>query len=288
MAQSTPNGARVAVLFPGQGSQTPEMRDDVARLRPDLLELTTEVVGEDPFARVEDGTRYQQPAILCASLAAWGELASNGEPEPELAAGHSMGEFAALAAAGALSEEDALRLVSRRGQLMDKAASVGPPGGMMAVLKGEPGDAERLAEDHGLTVANDNAPGQVVLSGGEDGLRAAERAAKERGLRAVRLPVSGAFHSPAMEPAEGPLREALDAATVRDPRFPVLSSITARPFSDVRAELASALTHPVRWRDTLAALRESGARRFVEVGPGKVLTGLVRRTLDDVEAVAHA
>jgi [acyl-carrier-protein] S-malonyltransferase len=273
---------RTAVLFPGQGSQTDAMRETTARLRPDLVTLADEIVGEDPFARVDEGTRFQQPAIFCASVAGFGAL----EVEPDLAAGHSLGEFGALAAAGAIDETDALELVALRGRVMDAAACDGPPAGMLAVLKGKPGDAEDIARDHGLTVANDNAPGQVVLSGAADALDEATETAERQGLRAMRLPVRGPFHSPAMEPAVPQLRAALERTSVHAPRFPVFSSITAKPFANVRDELALALTHGVRWRETLLALREAGAQRFAETGPGKVITGLVRRTLPEVEAFA--
>jgi [acyl-carrier-protein] S-malonyltransferase len=273
---------RTAVLFPGQGSQTDDMRDTAVRLRPDLVRLARDVVGEDPFARVEDGTRFQQPAIFCASLAGFDAL----DLEPDAAAGHSLGEFGALAAAGAIDATDALVLVAARGRLMDAAACDGPPAGMLAVLKGDPGDLEGIARDLDLTVANDNAPGQVVLSGPADALDKAADAADRAGMRAMRLPVKGSFHSPAMESAVPKLRAALDRVPVRRPRYPVFSSITARPFGDIRHELALALTHGVRWRETLLAMRDAGLRRFAETGPGKVVTGLVRRTLPDVEAFA--
>ena len=277
-----PEADRTAVVFPGQGSQTDDMRAAAQAVRPDLVALAEEVVGEDPFARVDEGTRFQQPAIFCASLAGFNTL----DVTPAAAAGHSLGEFSALAAAGAIDEDDALRLVALRGRVMDAAAQEGPPGGMLAVLKGEPGQAEALARAADVVVANDNAPGQIVLSGPVEALDAAAVAAERDGLRAMRLPVSGSFHSPAMEPATDQLRAALRGVEVRRPRFPVLSSIFARPFGHVRLELALALTHPVRWRQTLLALRDAGIRRFVETGPGKVVTGLVRRTLPDVEAVA--
>ena len=277
-----PEADRTAVVFPGQGSQTDDMRAAAQAVRPDLVALAEEVVGEDPFARVDEGTRFQQPAIFCASLAGFNTL----DVTPAAAAGHSLGEFSALAAAGAIDEDDALRLVALRGRVMDAAAQEGPPGGMLAVLKGEPGQAEAIARAADVVVANDNAPGQIVLSGPVDALDAAAVAAERDGLRAMRLPVSGSFHSPAMEPATDQLRAALRGVEVRRPRFPVLSSIFARPFGHVRLELALALTHPVRWRQTLLALRDAGIRRFVETGPGKVVTGLVRRTLPDVEAVA--
>jgi malonyl CoA-acyl carrier protein transacylase len=276
-----------AVLFPGQGSQTPEMRDVVARRCPDLVERCLELVGEDPFVRVEESTRFQQPAIFCASWAGWTALPD----EPCAAAGHSLGELAALAAAGVLQLDDALRLVVLRGELM---AEADPHGSMVALVGATAEDAAAIAETAGIVVANDNAPGQIVLAGPRDRLTQVEDLAGERGLRAIALPVAGAFHSPSMEPAVAPFRAALDAADIAEPRFPVISCATAEPFTDVRAELAQALTRPVRWRETFQALHEAGARRFVEVGPGKVLARLGKRIVDgtrvqtvDLE-VAHA
>ncbi len=277
--------ARTALLFPGQGSQTPDMRQTVARQRPDLLHAVVATVGEDPFARVEEGTRFAQPAIFCASLAGWRGL---GEPPADLLAGHSLGELAALVAAGALAEADGLRLVALRGALMQRAGETAGAGGMLALLGS--GAAERAAElaaAHGLAVANDNSPGQVVLSGARDGLPGAAAAAEAIGLRAMAVPVTGAFHSPLMASAVPEFAAALAEVEFRPARATVLSAVTAAPFTDPRAELAAALTHAVRWRETMLALRALGAERFVEVGPGRVLTGLARRTVRDVELV-HA
>src|SRR4051794_32798768 len=144
---------QLAVLFPGQGSQTQGMRELVERLRPDLLELAPEAVGEDPFERVDEGTRFAQPAIFCAALAGWESLKEE-ELRPALLAGHSLGEVTALAAAGALSDADALRLVAARGRLMQEA---GGRGGMMAVRAAAP-EIGQTAAKHGLAVANDNSP----------------------------------------------------------------------------------------------------------------------------------
>jgi [acyl-carrier-protein] S-malonyltransferase len=264
------------VLFPGQGSQTAAMRDHVARRCPELLERCLELVGEDPFARVEESTRYQQPAIFCASWAGWTAL----DGAPAAAAGHSLGELAALAAAGVLAVEDALELVVLRGRLM---AEADPRGSMVALIGASEEDAEAIAEAAGVSVANDNAPGQIVVAGDRDRLAAVEPAAAERGVRAVPLPVAGAFHSPSMEPAVAPFRDALDAVAVGEPRFPVFSCAAARPFEDVRAELAAALVRPVRWRETFQALHDAGARTFVEVGPGKVLARLGKRIVAGVK-----
>ena len=270
-----------ALLFPGQGSQTDDMRADVEQHRPDLIELAEQEVGEDPFARVEENTRFAQPALFCASLAGLSRLEGL---EPEFYAGHSMGEIAALVAAESLSTEDGLRIVALRGRVMDEAAADAPDSGMLA-LRGDLELAQQLADRHGLTVANDNAPGQVVLSGHEEGLEAATSEAEEEGARTTRLPVAGGFHSPAIESAVPEFEQALAEIEFASPRAPVFSGVTAEPFDDPARQLVQSLTSPVRWREILLALHERGARRFVETGPGKVLTGLVKRTLDDVEAV---
>ncbi len=261
------------------------MRDAVAAQRPDLLALAAEVVGEDPFARVDDGTRFAQPAIYCASLVGWERLRDGGI-EAHALAGHSLGEVAALVVAGSLSAEDGLRLVATRGRLMQESGEAAGDGGMLALLgAGAAERAQEIAGPAGLTVANDNAPNQVVLSGSTTAFDDAGFTARGLGLRAVPLPVTGAFHSPAMAGALPELQAALAAVEVRAPQIPVLSSITTEPFDDVRARLADALTQPVRWRETVLALHARGITRFVETGPGRVLTGLARRIVPDAEAL---
>jgi [acyl-carrier-protein] S-malonyltransferase len=278
-----------AVLFPGQGSQTPEMRDAVRRRCPELYERCLDLVGEDPFLRVEESTRFQQPAIFCASWAGWTAL----RDEPTAAAGHSLGELAALAAAGVLTVDDALELVVLRGRLMAEADD---RGSMIALVGADEAEAKQVADAAGLPVANDNAPGQIVLAGDRDRFERAEEVAGELGKRAIRLPVAGAFHSPSMEPAVEPFRAALDDVALGEPRFTVFSCASAQPFSDVREELAQALVRPVRWRETFTALHDAGATRFIEVGPGKVLARLAKRivpgtkveTPSDAEQEVHA
>jgi [acyl-carrier-protein] S-malonyltransferase len=272
-----------AILFPGQGSQTPEMRDAVLRERPDLLELAAEAVGEDPFPRVDDGTAFAQPAIFCASLAGWEAL---GRPQGEYLAGHSLGEIGALVAAGCLSETDGLRLVAVRGRLMQDAGEQAGDGGMVALLGAAASErAHEVADAHALAVANDNSPQQVVLSGPREDLPKAAATAQELGLRAMILPVTGAFHSPMMASAAPAFAAALADVEVRPGHGIVVSAVTAEPFEDVRRQLVEALTSPVRWRETMLALHDREVSRFVEVGPGRVLTGLVRRTLRGVELV---
>jgi malonyl CoA-acyl carrier protein transacylase len=273
-----------AILFPGQGSQTDEMRDVVARAHPELLDLVTEIVAEDPFPRVAEGTNFAQPAIFCASIAGWRAL---GCPEGDFMAGHSLGELAALVAAGALDERDGLELVVLRGRLMQEAGDRAGDGGMVAVLgRGAAEHAEEIAQANGLAVANDNSPQQVVFSGDRSSLPAAVAHAEELGLRGTELDVSGAFHSPMMASAVPEFAAALKLAEFSTPRVPVYSAVTAQPFGeDPRRELTDGLTMPVRWREVMLALHEQGADRFVDVGPGRVLTGLAKRTLADVELV---
>ena len=270
----------IALLFPGQGSHAEGMEDPY-RGHP-LLERGLELLGHDPFERLSEGTRYQQPALFLCSVAAWDawrEEAGKDADEAIAAAGHSLGEYAALVAAGALEFDDAVALVDERAAAMADAGEQ-RAGGMVALLGGESRDVRALADRLGLVVANDNAPGQVVLSGPVEALDALEEVAREEtGARARRLDVTGAFHSPLMQPAAARLGGALERTPVHPMRIPVYSNSSAAPFTDVRAELAENLLRPVRWRETLLAMRAAGAERFVELGPGAVLTGLVKRTL---------
>jgi [acyl-carrier-protein] S-malonyltransferase len=280
-----------ALLFPGQGSQTADMCAVVEAYAPDLLELVLSEVDGDPFALADEGTAFAQPAIVCASLAHWERA---GRPDAAYLAGHSLGELSALAAGGALSAADAVRLAVVRGRLMQAAGSKAP-GGMMALL-GEAEEARAAAAASGVSVANDNGPTQLVVAGPESALDEAAAEAKARGVRTIRLAVSGAFHSSAIRSAVKPYRAALEEVPLEAPKVPVFSSSTAATFGAgpaIRDQLAIALIRPVRWRETMLELRGLGVDRFREVGPGKALTGMVRRAFDDADAavldeVAHA
>jgi len=265
--------ATIALLFPGQGSHAVGM-EEPHRDNP-LLRRGIELLGFDPFERLADGTRSHQPALFLCSMCQW---ASGDHPTPLAAAGHSLGEYAALTAAGAIDFEDAVRLVKARADAMAEAAA-SQPGGMVAMLGGDRDDVLELGADLGLSLANDNAPGQIVLSGAMASIDEAVTRADAIGCRARKLDVGGAFHSPLMAPAADALRTALDATTMEEPAFPVLSNGSTEPFADVRAELARNLLKPVRWRETLLALQAMGATDYVECGPGAVLRGLVKRTL---------
>ncbi len=295
----------LAFLFPGQGSQAPGMAADLYEIPQarDLLDqaddvlgfsLTGVMFGDDPDALKP--TEVTQPALYVHSLAASAVLAARGV-RPDLAAGHSLGEWSALAAVGAMSFADGLRAVRRRGELMAQAGDV-RPGAMSAVLGL---DAARLdavcqqATEAGpgeVVPANYNDPGQIVISGDAEAVERAGALATEAGARrVVPLPVSGAFHSPLMAFARDGLRETLDALDLGVPSCPVVLNVTAEPTTDpdaIRLRLLDQLTAPVRWAQSMERMQAEGAVRFVEVGTGKVLSGLVRRTLgrDAVSAQA--
>jgi malonyl CoA-acyl carrier protein transacylase len=273
-----------AVLFPGQGSLTPDAPEHARDVCPQLVELASELVGDDPFKLAHERTDFAQPAIFVASMAGWRE---RDLPNVVAMAGHSLGELTALAAAGAIDTEDALRLVVLRGRLMQEAAQ-GNGGGMIALLGGEPDAAQQLADEHGLTIANDNAPGQLVLSGPLAGIESLKRTAREHGFKALVLDVAGAFHSRAVASAHTPFLDALRAVRWSPPTVPVVSCVSAQPFTDAPQQLADALVSPVRWREVMTALFDLGARDFVDVGPGRVLARLVPRNLPEVQAHALA
>jgi [acyl-carrier-protein] S-malonyltransferase len=278
-----PNDA-VAGLFPGQGSHHEELREGVERFAPDLLERCCALVGEDPFARVADDTRFAQPAIYCASVASW--LAHGASVRPVALAGHSLGELSALVAGGALTPQAGLELAVRRGELM--SAACGREDGMLALLGASEAQAARLAAEQGVFVANHNSPDQVVLAGSLPRLRAAAGCVREWGARAVMLDVAGAFHTPGMEQAAKRFGVALASVELRTPAVPVISGASAKPFVDVRTELARAIVLPVRWRATMLALGRHGARAFIDFGPGAVLARLVRRNLPEARVIELA
>jgi malonyl CoA-acyl carrier protein transacylase len=251
---------------------------------PALLARAAELIGDDCFGRAGESTRYAQPAIFLSSLAAFTRLE---DADGAVAfAGHSLGELSALTAAGALAHEDALELVVLRGRLMDDSGRSSGDGTMLALLRGTPEVAAEVAAAAEVWVANDNAPGQVVLAGSRDALRHAAEIGREHGVRTLALDVTGAFHSPWMAAAQDPFREALERVEVGEPAVTVFSGLTAAPFGDVRDELAAALTSPVRWRETMSAMAAHGARTFIDVGPDQVLARLVSRNVDGARAIA--
>jgi [acyl-carrier-protein] S-malonyltransferase len=289
---SEPLGGAVAFIFSGQGSQTPGMGKELAgafSAAARVLQMADEVLGF-PLSRLcfegpaEELTRTEnaQPAIVAVSLAALAAFREICKVAPRLTAGHSLGEYSALAAAGALAETEAVRLVRLRGLFMAEAASAAP--GTMAAVIGLPAEeVERLcAEDGGVVVAaNFNTPEQTVISGEPEAVARVGAAARERGAkRVVPLAVSGAFHSPLMAPAAEKMRAVLQDAAVGTPSIPVVPNVTGEPTSDpeeIKKLLAAQITSPVQWVKSVNRMWECGVRTFVEFGPGQVLSGMVKR-----------
>ena len=281
-----------AGLFPGQGISAREVLGALDPGDP-LLGGAHEILGHDPRAEVarcaeEDDnelpTSLAQPALFGAGLAGWRRAQEEGKRFHYLA-GHSLGEYTALVAAGAVPPEDALEGVKVRAEAMQDSSRTFP-GGMAAVLKVDLPRAEEIAEQCGVYVANDNSPGQVVLSGPRDGLdRARGLVTQERG-RWIDLKVSGAFHSPAMADDAEPLARVLDKAEIAEPAIPVISNVTARPHGgpdEIRARLVEQLTSRVRFRESLEWLWDQGVRDYEDLGPGNVAGGLARRTFRSLE-----
>ena len=291
----------LALIFPGQGSQTVGMARALAAAESLAAETLREADGilGIPLSKLmaegpEDeltATRNAQPAILAHSVAILRVIQDRLGPVA-FTAGHSLGEFSAHVASGTLSFEDALTAVRLRGELMFDAG-LQRPGTMAAVLGLDDDTATEVCGrvDRGVCVpANFNAPGQVVVSGDVEGVKQLAEIAPEAGAKKViLLNVSGAFHSPLMEPAAAGLREHLDGVDFQDPTVPVISNVTARPVTlgaEARDLLVSQLTSPVRWGESIATMVEKGVDRFLELGPGKVLAGLNKRNAKGIPSIS--
>lgn len=292
---------KTALLFSGQGSQYVKMVKDLAiefDLAKDLTSLAdsvlnyklSEICFNGPIKKLKE-TRYTQPAIFLHSAIVF-ELLKD-KIKFEAVAGHSVGEYAALFAAGVIGFEDALKLVSFRGDLMFKAGEI-QPGTMFAVINLEDDKLiaicnELTKQDENLYVvaANFNSPGQIVVSGSAEYLRENSYRFREAGARLVKeLVVSGAFHSPLMESAKKELELAINNIKFNNAKVPIYSNVTAKPLTnaiEIKKALISQLTSPVLWTQTLSNMFTDGFQNFIELGPGNVLQGLVKRTLNDVE-----
>jgi [acyl-carrier-protein] S-malonyltransferase len=287
-----------AYVFPGQGAQFTGMGKDLyetSALAKELFEKANDILGFSITDIMFEGTAEQlketnvtQPAVFLHSVI----LAKTLENfKPEMVAGHSLGEFSALVANGALSFEDGLTLVSQRAQAMQKACEI-KPSTMAAVLGLEDNIVEEVCEaiDGIVVAANYNCPGQLVISGEFSAVEKACEAMKEAGAkRALILPVGGAFHSPMMEPAREELAAAIEATTFSTPICPVYQNVTASAVSDpteIKRNLITQLTAPVRWTQSVQQMIADGATSFTEVGPGKVLVGLVNKINREVETIS--
>ncbi|MDQ1438131.1 MAG: [acyl-carrier-protein] S-malonyltransferase [Acidimicrobiaceae bacterium] len=288
----------VGLLFPGQGSQFVGMVDAWAE-HPSakaVIDEANEVFGTDLVELGRDAealkrTDVVQPVTLVCELAAYRVLAESGV-EAAGAAGHSLGEFAALAAAGVITPADAMAIVRIRSSAMQEASDSGN-GAMTAIVGMSPEDAAAIVEESAqgdvLLVANFNSPVQTVLSGAEAAVGRAEELARARSARAIRLPLPGAFHSPLMEPARQRVEAAIGDVAFKPPAFPVIPNATGRPTTDageLRDALLRHLVSPVHWITTMDAMMSLGVERLVEAGPGDVLTKLAKRCVPGVDVVS--
>jgi [acyl-carrier-protein] S-malonyltransferase len=291
-----------AFIFPGQGSQAVGMGAALAeasRAARDVFEEVNEALGQDLFRLMREGpddelklTENAQPAIMAHSLAvlrAWGVRAAD---VATFVAGHSLGEYSALCAAGSLDLPTTAKLLKLRGQAMQQAVPVGE-GAMAALLGADLPLAQKIAEAAAqgevCTIANDNDPSQVVISGQKAAIDRAIGIAKDMGAkRAVPLPVSAPFHCPLMRPAAEAMRDALSYVVLEEPAVPVFANVTAEPESDpdtIRNQLVEQVTGMVRWRESVANIFDAGVHEFVEIG-GKVLGSMVKRTVPDARVTS--
>ena len=286
---------KFAFVFPGQGSQSVGMLDDFkeSSVVQETLQEASEALGEDIGKLITEGpvetlnlTVYTQPVMLTAGVALYRLWRAEGGQKPSIVAGHSLGEYAALVAAGVLSFKDAVPLVRFRAQVMQESVPVGL-GGMAAILGLSDEDAQKVCEevaqsgDFIVEAVNYNAPGQIVIAGHRAGVEKACELAKAKGAkRAIALPVSAPFHSSLLKPAAQKLRQYLENITLKAPEIPVINNVdVAMPTepSLIKEALARQAAAPVRWVESIQAIRQAGVDHLVECGPGKVLAGLAKR-----------
>ena len=289
-----------SIIFPGQGSQAIGMMGELAKHHPvvkDLFLEASDILGVDMWALTQEGpieklsqTENTQPALLVAGVAAWQVWQKLGGDTPAIMAGHSLGEYTALVAAGALSFSDGVALVRDRGRYMQEAVPTGE-GGMAAIIGLDDADVIRvcaeIAGDDVLQAVNFNAPGQVVIAGSASAIERAASAMKAAGAkRALPLPVSIPAHSKLMSPASARLAERLAGTDVNVPSIPVLHNCNVQVASSadqVKENLVSQLDSPVRWVESVVTMHQQGVTSFIESGPGKVLGGMVKRIVKGVD-----
>ncbi len=291
-----PPAPGTAWLFPGQGAQHVGMGKDLYEHVPvarAVFEAADAALGFSLSQLCFEGPEEEllrtvntQPALVTHAIAALLAAIEAGSitGRPDFVAGHSLGEYAALIASGAVSFEDGVRLVRERGRLMQEACDA-EPGTMAAVLGLEPGVVAEIAAAHGAALCNINAPGNITIGGTIAAVEAAGKAATEAGaVRVIGLSVAGAFHTPLMDGAAEGMRTVLASAQFDAPRMPVVSNVTATPMANAEGfaqELVDQITSPVRWVESVEAMAAAGVTTFIEFGPGKVLTGLVKRIAKD-------
>ena len=298
--RAAPADGSLAILFPGQGSHKVgagrDFFDEYLSARR-VFQRADEVLGfplselcfEGPDERLRD-TANAQPAILTVSLAGLAAALESGAlaRRPAYLAGHSLGEFSALVAAGSLTFEDALALVATRGRLMGEASERRP--GTMAAVVGLNGEAlDEVCRGSGVEPCNYNSPSQVVVGGTLEAVEEAARLARERGGRALPMNVSGAFHTSLMAPAAARFAEAVEACAIAEPAIPVIGNTTGEPLttaSTVREELRQQIIRPVLWHQSMLRMTAAGATTFLEAGPGRALSGLIRRIEADLTSLS--
>lgn len=291
---------KTAFVFPGQGSQKVGMGKYLAETYPEAKQVFEEVddaIGKNLSQIIFEGpeeelnmTENTQPAIMATSMAVWKVLEKQGPIEAQalLVAGHSLGEYAALCAAGAFSITDAALLLDIRGRAMQQAVPFGE-GLMAAIIGPDFADVKAAADEAGCEVANDNSPGQVVISGKKEAVLKAMEIAKEKGAKkAVELAVSAPFHCSLMQPAAEVMQEALEKIIILEPKIPVICNVTAEATQDVeviRQNLVSQVCGTVKWRESVKKMEKLGVQSQIEIGNGKVLSGLVKRISPDIKPV---
>jgi [acyl-carrier-protein] S-malonyltransferase len=287
----------LALLFPGQGAQFVGMGKEIYQAYPEVRYLfdqanevlgfkLTEVMFEGPLEKLNQ-TKHTQLAVFCLDYLLFIILRDMLDFSPDYLAGHSLGELAALAAAGAFSFSDGLRLVKARAELMERV-SLENEGGMVAILGVSSETAEKMADETGLVVANYNSPQQTVLSGLKDAINQAFEVAPSFGARVVKLKVAGPFHSPYMKKAAQEFELFLKDFSIEPPLKTVISNVTAKPYTnqkEIKDLLVRQVYSSVKWVETLEYLKDAGVEIYVEVGPGTVLSGLVKKTFPGVKTL---